>query len=188
MKAKPAILTAAALLAAGCLCHAEEARPSAPPAGAPPGVRRAGGEHEREGASRLSPLLTALDTNGDGALDEQEIANAAAALKKLDKNGDGKITTDELRPAPRTAPGQAAANTEAMVTRLMQLDKNSDGKLSKDELPERMQAMLEKGDLDKDGVLSKEELIKLVAAQTPAAGPARGEGRRERDDDDDDDD
>ena len=44
----------------------------------------------------------------------------------------------------------------------MQFDKNGDGKLSKDELPERLQGLFEKGDLDKDGFLSKEEIIKIV--------------------------
>jgi len=46
----------------------------------------------------VHPLMQALDINKDGTLDEQEIANAATALKALDKNGDGKITPDELRP------------------------------------------------------------------------------------------
>lgn len=41
-------------------------------------------------------MFTALDSNGDGALDAAELANAAAALKKLDKNGDGTITKDEV--------------------------------------------------------------------------------------------
>jgi hypothetical protein len=43
-------------------------------------------------------LMDALDTNHDGVIDANEIANASAALKKLDKNGDGKLTADELRP------------------------------------------------------------------------------------------
>jgi hypothetical protein len=43
-------------------------------------------------------LMDALDTNHDGIIDANEIANASAALKKLDKNGDGKLTPDELRP------------------------------------------------------------------------------------------
>jgi hypothetical protein len=42
--------------------------------------------------------MAALDANGDGVLDEKEIANASAALKKLDKNNDGKIDREELRP------------------------------------------------------------------------------------------
>ena len=44
------------------------------------------------------PLITALDTNHDGVIDSNEIANAPAALKTLDKNGDGRLTQDELFP------------------------------------------------------------------------------------------
>jgi hypothetical protein len=48
-----------------------------------------------------SPLMAALDTDKDGTLSADEIANASESLKKLDKNGDGKLTPDEYRPAPR---------------------------------------------------------------------------------------
>ncbi len=44
-------------------------------------------------------LMRALDANGDGIIDAEEIANAPAALRKLDKNGDGKLTPDEYRDA-----------------------------------------------------------------------------------------
>jgi len=44
------------------------------------------------------PVMKALDTNGDGALDAAEIANATTALKTLDKNGDGKLTREEIMP------------------------------------------------------------------------------------------
>ena len=43
-------------------------------------------------------IFAALDANGDGVIDAQEINNAPAALRKLDKNGDGKITREEARP------------------------------------------------------------------------------------------
>ena len=46
----------------------------------------------------VSPIMAALDTNGDGILEADEIANASASLLKLDKNGDGQLTRDELRP------------------------------------------------------------------------------------------
>ena len=52
-----------------------------------------GGEHKRP-----HPLFEALDANHDGVIDEQEIANAPAALKKLDKNSDGKLTHEEIMP------------------------------------------------------------------------------------------
>ena len=44
--------------------------------------------------------MEALDTNHDGILSADEIANASASLKKLDRNGDGQLTEDELRPPP----------------------------------------------------------------------------------------
>ena len=52
------------------------------------------------------PLEAALDANGDGIIDAEEIANASAALKKLDKNGDGKLTADEYRPAMPSRSGE----------------------------------------------------------------------------------
>jgi hypothetical protein len=53
-----------------------------------------------DGAGR-SPLMGALDANGDGALDEREIEGAAAALRKLDRTGDGRLSSEELRPGQR---------------------------------------------------------------------------------------
>ncbi len=52
------------------------------------------------------PIIAALDTNHDGVIDADEIANASKALKKLDKNGDGKLTQDELRPPRPEGEGQ----------------------------------------------------------------------------------
>lgn len=52
------------------------------------------------------PLGLALDTNGDGELSAEEIAQASAALKKLDRDGDGKLSRAELRAGPgRRGPG-----------------------------------------------------------------------------------
>ena len=48
----------------------------------------------------VPPIIAALDTNGDGEISAEEIANAPAALRKLDKNGDGKLTMEELLPMP----------------------------------------------------------------------------------------
>jgi hypothetical protein len=41
-----------------------------------------------------------LDADHNGVIDQQEIANASAALKQLDKNGDGQLTREELGPPP----------------------------------------------------------------------------------------
>lgn len=70
---------------------AAHAQPPNSSFGPPPG-----GPH---GAPPKPPIEAALDTNGNGTIEADEIANAAAALKTLDKNGDGQLTADELRPA-----------------------------------------------------------------------------------------
>jgi hypothetical protein len=50
------------------------------------------------------PLMAVLDTNHDGILSAEEIANAPKSLLLLDKNGDGQLTPEELRP-PRPEGG-----------------------------------------------------------------------------------
>ena len=74
----------------------EQGPPRRDDKGSPP-QRPPRGRHGRP----PNPLMEALDTNHDGELSAEEIANAAASLKKLDKNGDGKLTEDELRPTRR---------------------------------------------------------------------------------------
>ena len=46
-----------------------------------------------------SPLVSALDTDKDGVIEDNEIAASVESLKKLDKNADGKLEGDEIRPA-----------------------------------------------------------------------------------------
>ena len=48
------------------------------------------------GGHGLGPFAI-FDTNHDGVISADEIANASAVLRKLDTNGDGKLTVDELR-------------------------------------------------------------------------------------------
>jgi hypothetical protein len=59
-----------------------------------------------EGAPRPgSPLVRALDANGDGVIDAAEISNASQVLLTLDANGDGQLTLEEVRPAGARGPG-----------------------------------------------------------------------------------
>ena len=163
-----------AIIALGAHLVAQENRPG-------------GREGEREGGfMRMNPLFAALDANGDGVIDEEELKNATAALKKLDRNKDGRLTEDEVRPAfgrgpgqlgGRGGPGLGAANVDEVVNRLLQFDKNADGRLSKDELPERMQGMFQRGDTNHDGFLSRDELVQLARVQ--AENRARDEARDE---------
>lgn len=74
-----------------------------------------GDKKPAEGAApaprRPSPFISALDANGDGVIDEKEMAAASESLKKLDKNSDGQIAPDEARPA-RAAQGEKKAEGE----------------------------------------------------------------------------
>jgi collagen type III alpha len=82
--------------------------PDAPSQGPPDGQPPQGGP--RRGMHRPLPaIFVALDTNHDGVIDADEIANAPAALKTLDKKGDGQLTLDEImgpRPHRGMGPGQ----------------------------------------------------------------------------------
>ncbi|HEY3762792.1 MAG TPA: hypothetical protein VGN23_13690 [Verrucomicrobiae bacterium] len=52
------------------------------------------------------PIVKALDVNGDGIIDSNEIANATAELMSLDKNHDGQLTRNEyLPPRPHRMDG-----------------------------------------------------------------------------------
>lgn len=112
------------------------------------------------------PVLLILDANHDGELSESEILAAPSALAMLDKNHDGKVTMEEyMAKMPNSG-----ATPDEQVQRLMTLDKNGDGELTKDELPERMQALLVKGDKDQNGRLTPEEIRTMFADQGPVAG------------------
>ena len=81
------------------------------------GGRRFGGP---AGLRPMPPIVAALDTNKDGKLDTNEIANASTALKTLDKNGDGEITPEEMFGRPPAGgprgfggqPGQPPGNQQ----------------------------------------------------------------------------
>jgi hypothetical protein len=67
--------------------------PPPPGEGGPRPPQREGGpvgRGGRGGMMRSSLLMVALDTNKDGELSAEEIANASKSLRALDKNGDGK--------------------------------------------------------------------------------------------------
>jgi hypothetical protein len=88
------------LVRGGEVVKRTETTPWVPPAAAraqETGVP-AGGPERSESRLPASPTLTALDLNGDGIIDADELARAGESLKKLDKNGDGKLTPDEYRP------------------------------------------------------------------------------------------
>ena len=135
--------------------------------------------------SAFSVGFAALDANGDGVLDAQELEAAPQALAKLDKNSDGRITADEVRPPMPEGRGRGGAEggpggnlVGEMVKTLMAFDADADGKLSRSELPERFQGIFDRGDENHDGFLTVEEIRKIAA---PAGGGPGAPGGRDAD-------
>src|SRR4051794_23896719 len=60
------------------LAVATSAAIAQPPGGGPEGFRG--------GMGRMNPLVTALDSNSDGEISDEELQQATSSLKKLDKN------------------------------------------------------------------------------------------------------
>jgi hypothetical protein len=209
---KTAILAALALSATVWSSSAQDQggqrpeRPGAPrPEGGQQGQRPEGqrpqggpgGQGQGQGGFRPmpNPIVTALDANSDGTIDESELKNATAALKKLDKDGDGKLSQEETRPAgmggrgsfgggqggpgqggPGGPGGQGGGGGDFVAT-FMQNDKNGDGKIAKDEVSERAQGMFGRLDTNSDGFIDKKEL-EIMAAQMRERGAGGQGGQR----------
>ena len=135
----------------------DEIRASAATQAGPNGRAQRTGE-----ATRMDPVLSAIDTNHDGVLSAAEIAAAPTTLKALDKDGDGELSAAELRPRQQT-PAYRAHHL------LDEWDTNKDGKLTKPEAPDRLQQQFDAIDTNHDRVLSEEELVQYFtnAPQQP---------------------
>jgi Ca2+-binding EF-hand superfamily protein len=129
----------------------DEIRASASNLKGPNGRAERGGE-----ATRMDPVLNALDIDHDGVISPTELAAAPTSLKTLDKDANGEISQDELRPRQMT-PADRARHM------LDEWDTNKDDKLSKPEAPDRMQQQFETLDTNRDGALTEEELTAFFA-------------------------
>ncbi len=146
MKKTTAIATALLALTAGT-AFAQPA--DGGPGGPPPG------RHHRP----MLPLVRALDTNHDGIIDANEIANAPAALKTLDKNGDGQLTVDEYMPMRPGATNLPPASQRPPLPLIVKaLDANGDGIIDADEIA-NAPAALKTLDKNGDGQLTMDEIM-----------------------------
>ena len=158
--------SAASVLAACLVAFVSVTPAAAQPEGGPP----PGGPPHRP--FHPDPIRRALDADGDHVISSEEIEKAATALKALDKNGDGKLDREELRPSmppgmehrrgpppggerpenrdasrgPERAggPWQGMLSPDQIVERMMEFDADKDGKLDRSELNAAAERMTEK--------------------------------------------
>lgn len=154
------------------------------------------------------PIVTALDSDGNGELSAEEINNAVAALKTLDKNSDGVLDMSEMMPPRREGggpggppgmrgqggPGGPGMRGQGgpggpgggfnMEERFKQMDKDGDGKISKDEAPERMKQGFDRIDTNKDGYIDDAEIKQMFerfrSGMRRGGAPGEGGNRPER--------
>ena len=100
------------VLTTGELTKLAEAQQQAGQADEPRGRGGSGGPGEGVGGPRsgrgmrMDAITRALDTNGDGLIDGNEIRDSVSSLQTLDLNKDGKLTEDEVRPMRRPDGGR----------------------------------------------------------------------------------
>lgn len=112
-------------------------------------------------------VLSAIDTDHDLVISDEEMANAPAALRKLDANRDGRLTPEECGfGGPLRGP-----TADELFEEMMAFDRNHDGKLEKGELPERLRPMLARAEHDPDGKVSAADVRRL--AEREGASPTR---------------
>lgn len=117
----------------------------------------------------ISPILKALDLNGNGILEANEIAAAPQSLLKLDANGDGRLTPDEYRPprpdgTAQTLPPPRPKGEKAEAPKLERprplldttLDADGDEIISASEIAQAA-TLLRKLDRNGDGRLTRDE-------------------------------
>ena len=137
-------------------------------------------------------LFAKLDSNGDGAVDQDELGSALSqksndgllvSLSKqfgdLDSDSSGSLSAEEMTAMapPPPHPGDQAPNTELADALISALDADGDGAISSDELSNGLTSAGSTADsskifsaLDKneDGVVSQDE---LAASLTPPPPP-----------------
>lgn len=155
---------------------------------AAPGDQQRGEGQRAGGAPMIAQMFKSLDTDGDGAVTQEELAAAgpAAAFAQADANGDGALEGAELTAFQDAQEAAREARRQQMM--LNRLDADKDGKLSLEELqanrrggPDRIFDRLDAND---DGTVSAEEMAALDQMRPRMKDGDRqrhGEGRMERD-------
>ena len=103
---------------------------------------------------RTVPILAALDTNHDGVISAEEIANAPAVLAALDKNHDGKLDPEECGLAKEVIPQKFPDKMKNPVQEQEQLHRR--WRVQREFM--RLEPVLAALDADRDAIISAAEI------------------------------
>ena len=124
-------------------------------------------------AEHQAAFMARLDANGDGELSREEASRMhEERFTKLDTDGNGALSEAELA-AGRLGHTDPAARAAHQAKRFARLDADGDGLLSPDEAKRMPEAVFQKLDSDSDGALSAEEF----SAAGPKRHGKRGPGK-----------
>ena len=144
---------------------------------------------------RMQAMIERLDTNKDGAIDNEELAALKDRLAQGGQGQQGQRPQGQQGQRPQGQQGQRPQgqqgqrpegqqgqrpqfNPADIIKRVKESDKNNDGKITKDELPEQMQRMFPRIDTNQDGVIDREELAVMEKRMTERAqGGQRPQGQ-----------
>ena len=174
-----------------------------PPGGGPggPGGRHGGGPGGQGGGAHPGrAVLEALDTDGNHEISGAEMQNAATALSKLDTNGDGKLNQKDLaggrgKQAGRQRSGQRGGQRGRPQGGPPRGERDDSSRPPRGEResgsdrpergggppkPERMLQQAMEFDADSDGKLDKTELQKFFSQLGPPPRHGGGGGSSDR--------
>jgi Ca2+-binding EF-hand superfamily protein len=119
---------------------------------------------------RFGPLFDRADTNGDGKLDQAEVAEMLTRLRR-------RLGIEPPAKAAALA-GADTAEADRIVERMLrQMDTDKDGKISRQEAKNNLSQNFDRIDTNKDGFLDREELRRAavrIVTMRKGNGPAAG--------------
>ena len=122
------------------------------------GGGRFGGPGGR-GPGALVDRMMSWDANEDGIITRDEAPERMLdRFDSIDANGDGMLETEELENMPPPGRGAPGGGRLDPAERLRQFDADGDGRITRDELPDRMERMVDRFDMNGDDVIDAVEL------------------------------
>ncbi len=115
----------------------------------------------KEVPEHVARMLSGADTNGDGAINRQELTQALENNREQFR-GRGRQGGNGGAGGPLGRGGFGNDDQDTLLKQLMAGDQDNDGRLSPQEVPERMMGMLRGADKNGDGKLDAGEVRKAM--------------------------